>query len=77
MVVDGDEFVDVSDAVVQRTDGRVLEASVCVLRTVVEDTSLLVDVLDIKRLKLSAATKLYVLKSFDVYNQSIRFSLSD
>ena len=77
MVVDGDELVDVTDRVVQRTDGWVLEATISILTAVVEHTSLLVDVLDVQRLQLSTTAELYVLQSLDVYNQSIRLSLSD
>ena len=77
VVVDTDKLVDVSNAVSNLSDRRVLESPFRVLASVVEDTSLLVDVVEIEWLKLPALSELHILQPLDVNDQAVRLSLSD
>ena len=77
MIVDANEFVYVSNAVPDLTDRWILETSFGVLTSVVEDTSLLVDVVKLQRLEVSTLTELDVLQTLNVNDQSVRLSLSD
>ena len=61
VVVQVDVLVDVSDTILDGTDGWVLEAALWVLAPVVEDTRLLIDVLNLQRLKLPASAQLHIL----------------
>ena len=77
MVVQSDELLNVSDLVSDLTHWWVLEATLWVLAPVVEDTSLLIDVVDLQWLKLTAFTELDILQSLDVDDQSVRLGLGN
>ena len=77
MVVEVDKLVDVSDAVSDFSNRWVLESAFWVFASVVEDTSLLVDVVKLKWLKVSTLAELYVLQALNINDQSIRLSLGD
>ncbi len=66
MIVDTNQLIDVSDAVPDFSDRRVLETPLWILASVVEDARLFVDVMKFKRLQLPTFSKLYILQPFDV-----------
>ena len=64
-------------AVPDLSDRRVLESTLWVLTSVVEDTSLLVDVVKLKRLQLTTLSELNIFQSFDVNDDAVWLSLGD
>ena len=77
VVVQTDKLVDVSDAVADLPDGWVLEPSLWVLTSVVEDARLLVDIVEVQRLKLTSLAELNVLQTFNVDDDSVRLCLGN
>ena len=77
MIVDANKLIDVSNAVSNLPDRGVLESTLWVLAPVIKDTSLFVDVVQVKRLKLSTLSELYIFQTLDVNDQSVRLSLCD
>ena len=77
VIVNAYQLVDVPNAVGDLLNRCSLETSFGVLTSVVEDTRLLVNVMEFQRLEVSALSELHIFKTLDVDDQTVRLCLSN
>ncbi len=76
MVIYAYKLVYIPYSVPYLSDRGVLESAFWVLTSVVEDTSLLIYIMQLKRLEITSFAKLHILQSFDVDDDAVWFRLS-
>ena len=77
MVIQRNQLVDISNAISDLTNRGVLEPAFRIFTPIVEDTRLLVDVVQLKGLQVAALAELDIFQSLDIYDQPIWLSLGN